>query len=381
MNDVVIVGAGPAGSRMGMLLAKKGFDVTILERRKEIGIPVRCGEGIGPEVLEAFNLKPEKDWANTVRTAELFSPKGSSFKIEKSNGFVVERMIMDKLMVLRAVEAGAKVLTGTTVTEYGKGWVKARSSDGVEEFRARLIIGADGVESNIARMAGLIKNVHPHELDSCMQYELAGINVDPRNLEFYFGNEVAPRGYVWVFPKGDGRANVGVGIAGDDKRPAKYFLDKFIKEKYGSASVIRVSSGNITVTKPMTKTFSDNLLIVGTAAQHVSPLHGGGIWDAIRGADVAASVAIPALERDDLSANTLGEAQKLHYEKYGKLQEWQYKLRNAMEAFTDDDYDHFIKNFTNEMLDQMGSVEGVLKLMRLLMQKPNVGAIVKGFLS
>lgn len=303
--DAVVVGAGPAGSKFSMELAKKGFSVLMLDRRREIGIPVRCGEGTGQKVLDAFKLKPNPEWAHYIKGLELISPSGNKLRASGSEkGYVVERRVMDKLMALKAVEAGAKLLTGTTVVGLDGTTVTAESMGIMRKFTGRLIVAADGVESYVARMAGLAKNIHPHDLDSCFQYEMQGIKLDPTVCQFYFTNTYAPRGYVWIFPKGNDRANVGVGIAGDDPIHAKEYLDKFISanDDLKNASITQLVAGNITVSKPLEKLVKDNLMVIGTAARQVNPVNGGGIGDAVKGATVAAPIAIKCLGSDDLKS-------------------------------------------------------------------------------
>ncbi len=381
--DAVVVGAGPAGSLFSRIVAEAGFSVLMIERRKEIGIPVRCGEGLGMTGFELAGIKPHTDWAHPINACHLISKAGSRaiFNQERS-GYVIERRVFDKLLALKAIDAGASLLTGTTVVGYQKGKVVAESFHQKKEFRGKLIVGADGIESYIARMSGLSNNIHPHELDSCFQYEMKGLEFqDPHAIEAYLGS-MAPRGYAWIFPKGEDRANVGIGVAGDDHRHAKEYLDDFIKtrEDLQNASITQVSSGNISVTKPLENFVDDQLMIIGTAARQVSPIHGGGICDAMNGAKIAARVAVDSLGKDDLSKKKMKEYQTEWFEKHGKLQLNLYKLRNAIEHFTDEDFDYYVQKFTPDIFTRMGTPDGVIELLKVLMKRPNLKSIVAGLL-
>jgi digeranylgeranylglycerophospholipid reductase len=382
--DVVVVGAGPAGSLFSRIVAEKGFDVLMIDRRKEIGIPVRCGEGTGQGVFDLAGIKPHKDWSNKIKAAHLISKAGNRAIFNGvTPGYVIERRVFDKLLALKAVDTGAKLLTGTTAVGYQKGKIIAESFHKKTEFKGKLIVGADGIESYVARMAGLSKSLPPRELDSCFQYEMKGIEMQDSNaLEIYLGS-MAPRGYVWIFPKGEDRANVGIGIAGDDPRTAKYYLDNFIKtrEDLKNASITQVSSGNISVTKPLDKVVDDQLMIIGTAARHVSPIHGGGIWDAMFGARIAAEVAVDSLEKEDLSKKKLIEYQNQWLKKQGRTQLALYKLSRVITQFTDADFDYYITNFNPEWMFKMGTAEGVVELLKVVMKRPNLKAIVSGLLS
>jgi digeranylgeranylglycerophospholipid reductase len=383
--DVVVVGAGPAGSFFSRLVAKAGFDVLMLDRRKEIGIPVRCGEGAGHNVFKLTGIKPHKDWAYLIKSSHMLSKAGSRASYTSENqGYVIERRVFDKLMALKALDAGANLMAGTTVVGYQKGKVVAESFHQKQEFKAKLIVAADGIESYIARMAGLSKSINPHDLDSCFQYEMKGIQMKyPHTIESYLGS-MAPRGYVWIFPKGEDRANVGLGVAGDDPRPAKEYLDAFInaREDLRSASITQVSSGNISVSKPLEKLVDDQLMVIGTAARQVSPIHGGGIQDALQAAEIAAGVAIEALKEEDYSKKKLMDYQTTWFKKHGQVQIMQYKLMNAMSHLTDDDFDYYIRNFKLEYFNKMWQSNGILELLKvLLMRRPNLKSIVAGLLS
>ena len=109
--------------------------------------------------------------------------------------------------------------------------VKAQYLGEPIEIKSKLIIGADGVNSTIARKTGLRKIIPVKDLESCASYEMVGVKFDDiQTLEFYFGNKIAPKGYVWIFPKGNNRANVGLGVGGGaTETTAKEYLDYFVK--------------------------------------------------------------------------------------------------------------------------------------------------------
>ncbi len=274
--DVVIVGAGPAGSTTAYYASKAGANVLLLDKRKEIGHPVQCGEFI-PAVDELKEMMPETAALNELFNLEagliskrteairIFSPKKKTYEI-KFNGYTVERREFDKYLVEKAVKEGAELRTGTTVTGFnGK---KLLSKDG--EFKGKVVVGADGPLSRVGRWAGL---QGPRRLSRCVLCELPG--EFPPVVEMYFGS-AAPGGYAWIIPKAHG-ANIGLGVQNWYKKPLKPLLLKFLGSKGLNKEPKFFSAGHVPVSGPVPRTVKGNVLVVGDAAGHVMATNGGGI--------------------------------------------------------------------------------------------------------
>ncbi|TKJ31650.1 MAG: hypothetical protein CEE40_01120 [Chloroflexi bacterium B3_Chlor] len=184
--DLVVVGAGPAGSTAARLAAERGLDVLMLEKRQEIGSPVRCAEGINREMLLPF-LEPEERWISakvnrsqivTVDTGEAHLFVGDEM------GYVLERRVLDRALAERAVAAGVQVMVKTAVEglimEDGvtRG-VEATSGRTRFEIEAQVVIGADGTEAKVGQWSGLECILPQQDCLVCAQFLLAGIDVDP----------------------------------------------------------------------------------------------------------------------------------------------------------------------------------------------------------
>ncbi|MFX0096738.1 MAG: NAD(P)/FAD-dependent oxidoreductase [Candidatus Hodarchaeota archaeon] len=359
-TDIVVVGAGPAGSTTAISAARNGGEVLILDRKQNIGIPVQCGEAIGkvgPGIAE-INV-PEDSIRNPIRGFRVYSP--NLLKVEyvkpEPDGYIVDRRVFDKELLAKATEEGANVLVDTDVTgliwEHGivKG-VIARSMGEQVEVKADIVIGADGINSTIARLTGLRKFFKLKDLDASVGYEMTGVKIDdPDLMEFYMGREVAPRGYVWIFPKGDDRANVGIGVGGGyGEKIALEYLQSFIKnhelgkEKLGSAKIIEFRVGAIPVGGPNEKNVVDNVMLVGDAAGQVHPITGGGIGYAMVCGSIAGRVAVECITEGDTSEKALMKYELSWQDKYGEEFVKMLELRKLLEE-TDD-----------KTLDKLGEV-------------------------
>jgi digeranylgeranylglycerophospholipid reductase len=151
--------------------------------------------------------------------------------------------------------------------------------NGDVSVQSKIVIGADGVESQVGRWAGLDTVPRLRDMCSAVQYLMAGLDIDEGICDFYFGAQVAPGGYLWIFPKGKGMANVGIGIAGNraGKITAQAFLDRFVEANFPTGSILGVVAGGIPLAGTLKQMVKDGLMLVGDAAHQAFPHTGGGI--------------------------------------------------------------------------------------------------------
>jgi digeranylgeranylglycerophospholipid reductase len=318
--DVVVVGAGPAGSSTARWAARNGARVLMVEKRQEIGSPVRCGEGISRAWLDSVDLKLDsKSVACEVKGAKIISPNGTPFYLSEKMagnevGLVLDRVFFDKLLAKYAVKAGADLMLKTSVTglltENGKVvGVKLRSYGQPRELRCGCVVGADGFESQVGRWAGINTSLAPRDVTTCLQYRLTNIDQEHEYCQFFLGS-VAPGGYVWIFPKDEDTANVGLGVQLSKlKEPGevKKYLDRFIESKPGlkKGRPLEVVSGAVSVCAPIDQTVTDGLILVGDSARQIDPITGGGISNSCRAGRVAGEVLAKATKEKDFSAKSL----------------------------------------------------------------------------
>ncbi len=318
--DIVVVGAGPGGSMAAKYAALGGLDVILLEKRAEIGSPLRCAEGVSKKWLEEIDMPPDPAWISAdMDGAIIVSPSGHTFKLDESRagnevGYVLERHLFDKALAEQAGRAGARIWMRTAATgvifEDGKvAGVRANRMGDELEIRAKCVVAADGFESQVARWAGIDSSLDLKDIDTCIQYRMANIDVDPSYCEFVLGS-AAPGGYLWIFPKGDGKANVGIGVQGSKCKlgaDPKHHLDKFIAEdpRLSKGSVLEIVGGGVSTCPGLEETVADNLVVVGDAARMIDPITGGGICHACRAGMYAGKVLSDCAEKGDFSKEAL----------------------------------------------------------------------------
>jgi len=232
---------------------------------------------------------------------------------EGGKGYILERRIFDRVLAEEAAKAGAQVMvktaaTGLLLKDGVVRGVVARGPAGVMEIECAMVIGADGVESQVGSWAGLDTTLPLRDTMACAQYLLAGIEVDPACCYYYLGQEVTAGGYAWVFPKGEGRANVGLGVQADlAADSALNYLDRFIERQphLVQGSPVTLVVGGVPVSRPLPRLVANGLMLVGDAARQVDPLTGGGIANAMIAGRLAAEVAAKAIASGDTSAEAL----------------------------------------------------------------------------
>ncbi|MGI8570613.1 MAG: NAD(P)/FAD-dependent oxidoreductase [Methylocella sp.] len=324
--DVIIAGAGPAGAAAACHLARSGASVILLDRaifpRDKV-----CGDFVGPSALvelDSLGVSPMDGYAQTniARRAalyivgeELISRPFPEIEGMPSHGRVIPRLSLDQFIVDAARSAGALVMEGCSLANFAAGpdavAVVAASSNGQLTLRARLLIGADGSSSKVAR---LMRGSAPPRRDRFIAARAYFANVEGPDdqLDLYFDRSCYP-GFYWLFPSGNGEANVGLGMAletwpAHNLTPA-LMLRRLMRDDAALAARLRNARllGKIVGWPLMTynyrlKIVADRVMLIGDAASLINPLNGEGIQYALLSARWAAETLAPCLRDDDFSA-------------------------------------------------------------------------------
>jgi len=339
--DVVVVGAGPAGSLAARTAAELGLNVLLVEKRQQVGSPVRCGEIVNNKGISEF-IDIDGRWvAKEIKYAKIYLPGGKELvetgDEEDEMLIVLDRKIFDMDLAQRAANAGAHVFVKTSATGIerdGNGVKVSLNRMGDEiKIKCNLVIGADGVESRVGKWAGIDTTLGLDEVGIGVQYLMTDIDFEKDVAQFWYGMEIAPGGYAWVFPKGERTANVGIGIVPAlSERSAKNCLDSFI-ERFRGGKVIETVAGAFPLKGPIDTAVADNIMLAGDAARHTDPFSGAGIINAMKSGRYAGKVAFEAVENQDYSKHFLSKYDELWKSDFGEvLRENRVRLEELIQS-------------------------------------------------
>ncbi len=270
--DVIVVGAGPAGGTAARYASRRGLKVLIVDKRKEVGVPVQCGEYVAhnEEVRAIFphvgDLEDLMEVPYRVREVDtplirIWSPRGRHYDIP-FRGFTVRRDKMDQGIAAQAEQEGAELAMETTVTRVRGEDVETNRGT----FRGKVIIGSDGPRSTVAKSVGLEWPVSAPAMSATAEGEFSDAT------DMFFGN-LAPGGYAWIIPKA-GCANVGLGTWERFRGNLRALFDKFVVDHRLAPG--KATGGFVPVLGPPAQTVQGNALLVGDAAGMVMATNGGG---------------------------------------------------------------------------------------------------------
>jgi digeranylgeranylglycerophospholipid reductase len=363
--DVIVVGAGPSGSIAAREAAKAGLDTLLIEKRQEIGEPVRCAEGVPHDgLLEFCDIDPK--WVcSKANKARLFAPDGSVIHLSQMSekvpaGYVLDRKIFDRMLAISAANAGADVVTKTQARSLlmdGKAvcGIKGICRGSDFEARSKVVIGADGVESQIGRWAGITGPLALRDVGTCAQFHLTNVDIERECCDIYFGNYIAPGGYAWVFPKGEREANVGLGVIGSnirDKHPIEY-LGSFVEKMFPESKSIGCIVGAAPVCGMPKRLSSTGVMLAGDSARLADPLHGAGIVNAMRSGKMAALVAADAIAKGDVSDKALQRYDREIWSTIGKGLARNLRVKEIYDHMNDHQINLLLRSFKRMNAEHM----------------------------
>ncbi len=302
--DVIVVGAGPAGSEAARASARAGLRTLLVEEHGSVGAPSHCTGKLSHHAFHEFDL-PAALAQNAVSAAVFHSPGGASLRLRRAavDSYVVDRVAFDRWLAARAADAGARVLTGIRIVhaerEDGRMILRGQRRGRREETfvaRCRLIIDAEGASP---RLPGTLGVRLPRRYALGLQYEMRGVGaLIPDTPETFFGREVAPGFFAWLMPLGGSRARVGLCVDPRMTRRAPvWYLERLLathpalRDRVAGAVVEHKVAGRIPLLTARIAAGTDGMVVVGDAAGQVKATSGGGIYFAMIAGRIAGEVA------------------------------------------------------------------------------------------
>lgn len=359
--DIIVVGGGPIGSTYAYKMAKLGYDVALFDMKNRIGQPLQCAGLVSTNIDDTKNL-PREFISNEVRGANLISPNKTTIHVEKDNrvAYVLDRVLYDKYLFDRAINAGVDAHIGTMVDDVDINNTTLRIGNAYH--RAKLIAVACGPNSKTS------KKMNPNlDEDSFMaiQYTIQTDNPSTEFVDVSVREELLP-GFLWKIPVSSNQSRIGL----------------FTKNSYGGATklldnelslndeIIQKHYGIIPRFNINKKIVQNNTILLGDTASQVKPTTGGGIISGFNCTEIAKNNSNKMLESGDNSY--LENYEREYHERYDEEFRTQHNVQNIMENMTEDDFNYMFNQLNeydvDKIISEYGDMDNQIPLLKQLIK-------------
>lgn len=391
--DIIVVGGGPSGSYAAYVAAKLGASVLVCEEHETIGEPNHCAGHLNISSLNNMGIvPPEVAIENRINGAFFFSPFGKKFELRCNTPvtYVVNRTQFDRYIADLATNAGVKYQFKSKVQSLimNSGIVKGvKINRNTERVESNLVIDAEGCSSTLLKKTGL-KGLKSSMVVRGIQAEVINVeNIDKEMVEVYFGRRFAPGFFAWIIPKKDGQAKIGLATRiGDPREYLQNFIEKhpIASKKLKNAKITHKSLHPIPLEGPLSKTYSNGLLVVGDAASQVKPTTGGGVIFGLTCAKIAGEVAFESVNKQDYSESFLSSYQSKWKKLVGFDLLTMLQMRRMLDSLSDKKIDNVIelsnKFGISEVLERFGDIDFQGRSLISMIKHPGILAVVGYFL-
>jgi digeranylgeranylglycerophospholipid reductase len=341
--DAIVVGSGTAGCLAAKTIAEKGLKVCIIEKKKreEIGEKI-CGDALGEHHLKFLGL--EKPTGGELETKidgiKIYSPdENTVFTIADKDfvGYLLNRRLFGQWLLDKAVDKGATLKDcmnfRSPIIEKGAvaGVVAKNMKTGeIAQLRSKVVVDASGffgvVRHQLPVEMGIDREIENEDVEACYR-EIRQLKQETENTRFceiYLNQKASPGGYIWIFPKGGARVNVGIGTCmrkqGYPNPKQQLYDTTFSKPIFDGSLVLNAGSWFDPVRRPLDNMVSNGVVLVGDAASLVNPIHGGGIGPSMLSGYFAGQTIVEALSKGEPTKEALWAYNKKYIDTYGKKQ-------------------------------------------------------------
>jgi geranylgeranyl reductase family protein len=362
--DVIVIGAGPAGSAAARSCAEQGLSTLCIEENGTIGFPVQCAGLLSNDAFSECRVSG-RSVLNRVEGARIVYDSGAELVIDpkETKACVVDRAALDFEMAKAAADAGAEFWLKTAACDVKGTTLYSRGATGHQEIDFKILIAADGPRSTLARLYGMER----------ARVFLAGIQADisfdcdPRLVALY--PHVSPEFFGWLIPTGAGRARVG--LCGQSDIPARFsaFLTKF------GTSTTHLVTGTLPL-GIMAKTYGNRTLFIGDAAGFAKPTSGGGVYTGIRSARDAAAVAAEACEKNRFDDAFLARYEARWRPDIGRELDLGFRLFMLRQNMTKEEIDVILSSLNTpdilKIINEYGNMDRPATLIKKLIMQPSL---------
>jgi digeranylgeranylglycerophospholipid reductase len=364
--DVLIVGAGPGGLFLAARLAERGVRTLVCEEHTRVGDPVHCTGVLSADSFSRFDL-PAVATLNQLEDVRFVSPGGIAvdYRTPAPLATVIDRPAFDRALAARAEAAGARIRAGARVTSLAIDASGAAVVVGGDTIRARLVVLACGANYAFQRRFGFgLPSRYLHTAQRELPAQFA------RGVELHFGRDVAPEGFAWAVPVvRDSGPHVRIGVMAVRDAVGCYqrMLDR-VAGRWGIVDRDLPPRQKVLPLGAVGRTYGDRLLAIGDAAGLVKPTTGGGIHYSIVSAAIAADVAVDAIQRDRLDADTLSRYERRWRAELDEEFEAQQALRDVVTNLSDEAIDSFF---------ELAHTDGIMPIVRATARFNEHGPLIR----
>lgn len=340
--DAVIVGAGTAGCLTAKTIAEAGLKVCMIEKKKpeEIGEKI-CGDALGEHHLKFLGLEKPSGGELEARIdgIKIYSPDEKTiFTIADKDfiGYLLNRRLFGQWVLKKAIDKGAVLMDNMNFREpiIEKGAVKGVTAKNMKtgenvQLKSKVVVDASGffgvVRHQLPTEMGIDREIENEDVEACYR-EIRQLKQETENTRFceiYLNQSVSPGGYVWIFPKGGARVNVGLGVCMRGKYPnpkKQLYANTFAKPLFDGSLILNTGSWFDPTRRPLDNMVSNGVMMVGDAASLVNPIHGGGIGPSMLSGHLAGQTIVEALGKGEPTKEALWRYNKKYIDTYGKKQ-------------------------------------------------------------
>ncbi len=343
MLDVVVVGAGPIGSRTAYRLASQGHSVMVLEKRAAAGLKICCTGIISQECVSKFDV-PLNIVYRQISSARLFSPSDDSIRIVRPQvqAYVVDRSAFDCYLAGLAVGQGVDYRYNSSVESLAlqsdRVTLQVSTKGAPSTIEAKAVILACGFNTALVRKAGFGQSRY---FTTGVQAEVQAKKLE--EVEIYFGRRTAPGFFAWLVPTQDGRALAGLMTRNSAGSHLRNWLSDLLEQGRIEASPKKIYYSGIPM-YPLARTYKNRLLVIGDAAGQTKPTTGGGIYFGLLCADVGANTLHNCLLNNNLSSNYLSIYEKTWHRLLRTELKKEYWARRAFQLLNDRQIDALFRD-------------------------------------